>query len=397
MSRIEAVTGNTAAALGAALARPQVIAAYPITPQSSVVETLAQMVADGELAAGMIEAESEHSDMSLVQGVALAGGRSFTATSAQGLALMYEPYFRMATLRLPMVMAIAGREMTSPETVWGGQQDSISVRDAGWIQIYVEDNQEILDMVLQGYRIAEHPEVLLPVNICYDGFYLSHLMERVEIPDQAAADRFLPPYASRHVILDPANPMAVDPMTPGEILMQYRRSHLTAMQRAVDVIGQVDAAFAQAFGRSWGGMIETYRCDDAEMVLVTMGSMTGTAKTAVDQKRQAGVKVGLVKVRVLRPFPVRQLRQALAGKQAIAVLDRNVCFGWNTGVLYMETLAALQGLGQTMATLPVIGGLGGADIALADCLGCIDRLEAIKASPGQADCLWLLKPGGGGA
>ncbi|HMM19358.1 MAG TPA: transketolase C-terminal domain-containing protein [Selenomonadales bacterium] len=389
MNKIIATTGNTSAAIGAALAKPDVIAAYPITPQSSVVEYLAKMVADGTVKARMIQVESEHSAMSVVQGAALAGGRTFTATSAQGLALMYEPYFRMSTLRLPMVMAIAGREMTSPETIWGGQQDSISVRDAGWIQVYVEDNQEILDMIIQGYKIAEDKKVLLPLNVCYDGFYLSHMTERIEIPAQQTVDAFLPPYRQEHVILDPQRPMAVDPLTPGNILMEYRESHLRAMQNALAVIGQVDEEFGAAFGRRYGGLIEEYRCQDAETVVVAMGSMVGAAKEAVDIKREAGIKVGVVKVRFMRPFPRQRLRQALAGKKAFAVVDRNVSFGWNTGALYQETLAAVSGLDDKPSTIPVIGGLGGADITLRHFLACIDLLDEAKNSGREYDTLWL--------
>lgn len=391
MNKIIATTGNTSAAIGAALAKPDVIAAYPITPQSSVVEYLAKMVADGTVKSRMVQVESEHSAMSVVQGAALAGGRTFTATSAQGLALMYEPYFRMSTLRLPMVMAIAGREMTSPETVWGGQQDSISVRDAGWMQVYVEDNQEILDMIIQGYKIAEDKNVLLPLNVCYDGFYLSHLTERLEIPEQKLVDAFLPPYRQDHVILDPQRPMAVDPLTPGNILMEYRESHLQAMQNALGVICKVDEEFGASFGRRYGGLIEEYRCQDAETVVVAMGSMVGTAKEAVDIKREAGIRVGVVKVRFMRPFPRQQLRQALAGKKAFAVVDRNVSFGWNTGALYQETLAAVSGLGDKMSTIPVIGGLGGADITMRHFLKCIDLLDEAKNSGREYGTLWLKK------
>ncbi|MHC1745918.1 MAG: transketolase C-terminal domain-containing protein [Negativicutes bacterium] len=391
MNKVMAMTGNTCAAIGAALAKPAVVAAYPITPQSSVVEYLAKMVADGKVCSRMIQVESEHSAMSVVQGAAIAGGRTFTATSAQGLALMFEPYFRMSTLRLPMVMAIAGREMTSPETIWGGQQDSISVRDAGWMQVYVENNQEILDMIIQGYKIAEAQNVLLPINVCYDGFYLSHLMERVEIPSQDMVDAFLPSYKQTHVILDPQRPMAVDPLTPGDILWKYRKDHLQAMQAALEVIDQVDREFGVAFGRQYGGVIEEYRCEDADIVIVAMGSMVGTAKEAVDMKRAEGIKAGVVKVRFMRPFPVQRVRQALQGKKAFAVVDRNVCFGWNTGSLYQETLAAVSNLGQKMSTMPVIGGLGGADITLRHFLECIESLEAAKDQGREYDTLWLAK------
>lgn len=390
MGKIEAISGNTAAAIGAALSRPDVIAAYPITPQSSVVENIASMIAKGELDSNMVEVESEHSAMSVVQGAALAGGRSFTATSAQGLALMYEPYFRMSTLRLPMVMAVAGREMTSPETVWGGQQDTISVRDAGWIQIYVEDNQEILDMMIQGYKIAEDHRVLLPVNICYDGFYLSHLTERVEIPSQEKVDTFLPTYYSKHVILDPKNPMAVDPLTPGNILMKYRKSHLKAMQKAFEVLEEVDKEFEKEFGRSYGGQIEEYRCKEADIVLITMGSMTGTAKEAVDIKREKGIKIGLIKVRMMRPFPKVKIANILKDKKAFAVIDRNVIFGWDSGALYMETKASISHIGKRLTSVPIIAGLGGADISLDRFVECIDYLESVKEKGQEFECLWWI-------
>jgi phenylglyoxylate dehydrogenase alpha subunit len=199
MSKVMVMNGNKAAAVGAMLSRPEVIAAYPITPQTPIVEFLTEFVANGELDSVISEVESEHSAMSVVTGASLAGSRVFTATSSQGLALMYEPYFRASTLRLPIVMAIVNREMISPQTVWGGPQDSLTLRDAGWIQIYVEDNQEILDMIIQAYKIAENNEVLLPVNICYDGFYLSHMTEKVIVPDQEDVDRFLSPYNPIHI------------------------------------------------------------------------------------------------------------------------------------------------------------------------------------------------------
>lgn len=385
---VKAVTGNTAAALATSLCEPDLIAAYPITPQSSVVEYLAQMVADGKISASMIQVESEHSAMSVVQGAAAAGGRVFTATSAQGLALMYEPYFRMSTLRLPMVMAVATREMTSPETVWSGQQDAMSVRDAGWVQVYVENNQEIFDMIIQGYRLAEDKDVLLPVNVCYDGFFLSHLTERVELPSRDDVAAFLPKYAPEHVAFDPEKPMAIDPLTPGNILIQYRRGHLEAMQRALAKLEKVDEEFAAAFGRKWGGAIEEYRMEDAEIAILTIGSMTGTGRVAVDMARERGIKVGLVKVRYMRPFPSERIAKALKNVKAWAAVDRSVCFGWNTGPVYMEARAA-AGLGA--ASFSAIGGLGGADIALQDFDKVINNLVANIDKPGQHETLWLEK------
>ena len=387
MSEVKALTGNKCAAYGAALCRPDLIAAYPITPQSSVVETLADMVYSGELDSRMVQVESEHSAMSVVQGAAAAGGRVFTATSAQGLALMYEPYFRMSTLRLPMVMAIATREMTSPETIWSGQQDAMSVREAGWIQCFCETNQEILDMILQGYMLAEDPRVLIPVNVCYDGFYSSHLVERVELPSQADADAFLPPY-SLPAKLDPRTPQALDPMTPGELLMKYRRDHLESMKAALAVIDEVDAKFAAAFGRSYGGCIDTYLMEDADFALVTVGGMTGTARDAVDEARERGIRAGVVKLRFIRPFPAERIKEALTGVKGFAVVDRSVSFGWNAGPMYVETCAALGEAVNGKARFSAIGGLGGADISMAHMERVIEALAA-AAVPGGRDTLWL--------
>ena len=388
MGEVKAMTGNKCATMGAALCRPDLIAAYPITPQSSVVEGLADLVFSGELNSRMVQVESEHSAMSVVQGAAAAGGRVFTATSAQGLALMYEPYFRMSTLRLPMVMAIATREMTSPETIWSGQQDAMSVREAGWIQCFCETNQEILDMIIQGYMLAEDKRVLIPVNVCYDGFYSSHLVERVELPTQEEVDAFLPAY-SLLAKLDPATPQALDPMTPGELLMKYRHNHLEAMQAALPVIDEVDAKFAAAFGRSYGGAIDTYKLDDADYALVTVGGMTGTARDVVDAMRESGVKVGVLKLRFTRPFPVEKVRAALANVKGFAVVDRSVSFGWNAGSMYSEVCAAM---GETLAGkayFSAIGGLGGADISMAHMENVVKTLTSLN-EPGRADTLWLM-------
>ena len=391
MSKIKAMTGNQSASIGACLSRPDVIAAYPITPQSSVVEGLAAMIADGKSDAQMVQVESEHSAMSVVQGSAMAGGRVFTATSAQGLALMYEPYFRMSTLRLPMVMAIATREMTSPETVWSGQQDAMSVRESGWIQVFVENNQEILDMIIQGYKISEDKDVLIPMNVCYDGFYLSHLTERVEIPSQEQVDEFLHRYKCEHVAYDPQHPMAVDPLTPGEILINYRENHLQSMQKVKDIIEKVDREFKEKFGRSYGGLIDTYRCEDAEIVVVTIGANVGTARVAVDLAREKGKKVGLIKVRFMRPFPNEKIAEVLSNKKGYAVIDRSVSFGWNSGVLYQEVKAAVSDLNQNLCSISAIGGLGGLDISLNHVMSVIDVLDkAIKEEKqGQLQTMWL--------
>lgn len=390
MGKIMVLTGNYTATEAAALCRPDLIAAYPITPQSSVVEGLAAKVHNGELDANMVQVESEHSAMSVVQGAAAGGGRVFTATSAQGLALMYEPYFRMSTLRIPMVMALATREMTSPETVWSGQQDAISVRDAGWIQVFCDSNQEIMDMIIQGYKLAEHPEVLIPVNVCYDGFYSSHLTEGVDVPEQKEVDEFLPAPSFSHCVLDPENPFALDPLTPGPLLMKYRKNHLDAMEKALEVIEEIDREFGEKFGRSYGGAVSSYRAEDAEVVLVTIGGMTGTGMDAVDMAREKGIKAGLIKLRFIRPFPAKRIAKLLEGKKAFAVVDRSVCFGWSQGPMHMEVKAALADVDEKYAHFSAIGGLGGADISLRNLLETIELLEAVKDAPGEKATKWFM-------
>ena len=392
MAKQVVLTGNYAAAEAAALCRPEVIAAYPITPQSSIVERLSEKVYNGELDAEMIQVECEHSAMSAVQGAAAGGGRVFTATAAQGLALMYEPYFRMSTLRLPMVMALATREMTSPETVWSGQQDAMSVREAGWIQIFCESNQEIVDMIIEAYRLAEDPRIRIPVNVCFDGFYSSHLTEGVWLPDQAEVDAFLPdPRMSLPALLNPDHPLSLDPLTAGPILMKYRKDHLEAMTRVLPVLEEIDAAFGKQFGRSYGGGIEASRTDDADLVLITIAGMSGTAKDAVDLAREHGIHAGLIRLRVTRPFPARQIAAALRGKKAFSVVDRSVCFGWNQGPMHMEVKAALADQSARFSHFSTIGGLGGADISLAELGQVIDKLEEVKDEPREYPVHWLLK------
>ena len=375
---VEVLNGNKAAAWAARLARPDVIAAYPITPQTPVVEYLTQFYADGDLDCQMSEVDSEHSAMSILTGAALTGVRCYTATSSQGLALMYEPYFRASTLRLPIVMNIVNREMISPQTVWGGPQDSLTLRDAGWLQLYVEDNQEILDATIQAFRIAEHPDVLLPINVCYDGFYLSHMSERVEIPTPQAVKTFLPPYTSRHIVLDPEHPQAVDPLTSGYLLQEYRQKHMAAQQNALKVIQQVNNEYAVLTGRNWGGLLESYRMEDAEYAVVTLGSVTGAVREIVDRTRERGIRIGLVKIRSLRPFPSVQVAEALANVRGFGVIDRNVSFGWNTGILFQEIRSALYHSERTPVCVPFVGGLGGEGITLE----LVDRVveQTIKAA-----------------
>jgi len=245
-------------------------------------------------------------------------------------------------------------------------------------------------MIIQGYKIAENHDVLLPVNVCYDGFYLSHLDERVEIPDQDMVTDFVKVFNLSHLSFDPKYPMAVDPMTSGPRAMKYRESHLNAMQNALKVIDDVDDEFEKTFGRSYGGVIDTYLCDDAGLIILTIGSTTGTAREAVDIARAAGKKVGLIKVRFMRPFPSARIAEILKGKKGFAVIDRSVSFGWNAGALYVEVKSAVSDLINETPNFSAIGGLGGSDITLKHVLNCIEHLDNLSKNPmGQAETIWL--------
>lgn len=388
MGKIDVLNGNKAAAYGAKLARVELLAAYPITPQTPLVEYLATYVADGEIDADLVEVESDHSALSVLQGGVLAGARTFTGTSSQGLALMYEPYIRTSTMRMPIVMALVTREVISPQTVWGGQQDAVTVREAGWIQIWCETVQEILDTVVQAYKIAENKEVLIPVNVCYDGFSLSHMAERVELPDQELVDQFLPAPDISHLKLDPAKPMSVDPLTAGPMLTEFRHKQVTAMKRAEEVIEEVREEWAEKFGRDHGGMIDTYRMEDAEIAIVCLGSPAGTARVVIDQMREQGIKVGMLRIRVLRPFPVEAVKQILSKVKAIGVIDRNVSFAAGFGISYLEVKQAFGGE-KMPPMLDFIGGLGGSDVTLAN-IGDAVLLTQYVANGGKwKDVTWF--------
>ena len=383
------VTGNEAAALGAKLAKPAVVSVYPITPQTQVCEKLAKYIATGELKAEIVEAEGEHSVMSILHGAALAGARTFTATSAVGLFFMFEPYIRTSTLRLPIVMAIANRELNGPNGVASGQSDTFVVREAGWIQLYVEDCQEILDTIIMAYKIAENESVRLPVNVCYDGYYLSHLYEPVMVPDQALVDRFLPPYRPA-LILDPDHPLTIDGWTPGELLPSYRDSHMKAMEEAKEVINSVDREYGEVFGRSYGGLFEKYRVDDADLILITVGSCTGTARVVVDEFRdQLGVNIGLVKLRSVRPFPRKELCRLLDGRAVVGVMDRQVSFGWNSGSICWELKSALYEAQKRPAVIGFMGGMAGADISPEVIREAINLIIAKSQGKVVAEATWL--------
>jgi pyruvate ferredoxin oxidoreductase alpha subunit/phenylglyoxylate dehydrogenase alpha subunit len=394
--RVIVCDGNEAAAWAVSLSRVDMVAVYPITPQSSLVEYLAKFIADGRLQAELVDAEGEHSVLSVLHGAALAGARTYTATCGPGLAFMFEPYLRTPGLRLPLVMSIVTRDTLTPQSVWGGQQDAMSVREVGWIQMYCETVQEVLDSVIMAYRIAEHRSVMLPVNVCHDGNYLSFGAARVELPEQPAVDAFLGAKdVNWHAALDPERPMAVDPLTGGSggagpaTFVRYRKGQCAGMQQALRVIAEVHEDWARCFGRRHAPLVEEYWLEDAEYALMTIGSMTGAAKDAVDEARAAGEKVGLIKVKTFRPFPAQAVAAAAAKLNALGVVDRSVDFGWNCGPLYRETLGALHHVRRHVPAMSFIGGLAGADLTPEHFARAIATVSGLARGAEPGPTVWL--------
>ncbi len=388
--------GNEAAAWGVAAARPDVVAVYPITPQSSLVEYVSQFIADGVIDAELMNVEGEHSVLSALQGACLAGARTYTATCGPGLAFMFEPYMRTPGMRLPMVASLVTRDGITPQCVWGGQQDAMTVREVGWIQIYCESVQEVLDTTIMVYRIAEHRDVMLPVNVNHDGNYLSYAVSRVEIPDQGEVDDYLGEKdVNWHVALDPQRPMAVDPLTGGPAgtgpatFVRYRKGLCDGMQNALRVIGEAHQEWGRRMGRHWAPLVEEYRLDDADYAIVTIGSMTGAAKDTVDGFRARGEKVGLIKVKTFRPFPVEAMKAALSKVSAVGVVDRSVSFGWNAGPLYQDVLGALYQLEEKIPAASFIGGLAGSDLTGVHFSRVIEATARAGSSNLPGEPVWL--------
>ena len=388
--------GNEAAAWGVSKARPDMVAVYPITPQSSLAEYISQFVADGTIDADLMDVEGEHSVLSVLQGACLAGARTFTATCGQGLAFMFEPYFRTPPLRLPIVMSIVTRDGISPQCVWGGHQDAMTVKEVGWIQMYCETNQEILDTIIMAYKIAENPDVMLPTNVCHDGNYQSYGVEQVELPDQDIVDAYLGAKDTNwHVALDPERPMGVDPLTGGSggigpsLFVRYRKGTCKGMQNALRVITEAHEQWAQKIGRKYAALVEEYRLDDADYAIVTIGGMTGAAKDAVDEARDAGKKVGLIKIKTFRPFPLEAMLKAISKVKAVGVIDRSVNFGWDTGPVYQETLAAMYHMKERIPALSFIGGLAGADITETDFARVIETVGRTLKGEIFKETIWI--------
>jgi pyruvate/2-oxoacid:ferredoxin oxidoreductase alpha subunit len=355
--RVTLLTGNHAVAWAARLARPQVVPVYPITPQTPVLEQLTEFQAEGVFDAQIITPESEHSVMAACIPASLAGCRVFTATASQGLLLMHELLHYAAGARAPIVMANVNRTVASPWAFWPDQTDSLSQRDTGWIQFYVESAQEALDTVLQAFRVAE--QVLLPAMINLDAFYVSHALEPVHVPAQQAVDAFLPAYAPAHR-LDTLAPESWGNVVTQDMFYRHRQALETAMRRVPEAVAEADRAWREATGRGYG-VIERYRCEGAHTVIVTLGSLCGTAREAVDAMRAAGEAVGLLKVRLFRPLPVRELRDALANVTDVVVLDRNHSPGCG-GVLHQELRAALYGMAGAPWVHGLLAGVGGVNV-----------------------------------
>ena len=353
------MVGNHAVSWGVMLARAEVIPAYPITPQTSIVEELSVLCADERLRAKFIPVESEHSAMACCVGASAAGVRAFTATSSQGLALMHEMLHWAAGARLPIVMANVNRALGSPFNIWGEQSDSLSQRDTGWLQLYCENNQEVLDTVIQSFKIAE--EVLLPVMLVLDAFTLSHTAEAVDIPEQSLVDGFLPRYQAK-LRLDPKDPRSFACLAPPEYLMEFRYKMQQSMLEAKEVCRRVDEEFSRTFGRKYG-LIEAYRCEGADLILVTSGSVAGTARVAVDALREKGRNVGLVKVRLFRPFPKDELLEVVRDTEKVAVLDRSLSLGIG-GFFAHEIRAAFCNEKKHPPIFSYITGLGGRDVTM---------------------------------
>jgi len=346
------------------LAKVDVIAAYPITPQTHIVEELSLYVANGELDAAFIPVESEHSAMSAAIGAVATGARTYTATSSQGLILMSEIVFIAASYRLPIVMTIANRSLSGPISIWNDHSDIMAIRDAGWIQIFAENGQESFDLTLMGFKIAEDKRVLLPVGINLDGFILTHMIEPIEVLDQAEVDSFLPPFEPS-LVLDPKRPVSIGPVGVPEIYMEAKKQHEQALLGSKEVIKQVFGEWKERFGREYN-VIETNGDPEAEIVFVTMGGLGETVMSAVEELNQNGQKARQVRIRLWRPFPEEELLAALQGAKKVIVIDRAISFGATQGPVCAEVKAGLYQQGTKPEIYNFICGLGGRDVTRED-------------------------------
>lgn len=373
------VSGDEAVAMGVRLARPHVISAYPITPQTIVVERLSEMVEDKSLKAEFLHVESEHSAMAAAMGVSSVGARPFTATSSQGLLYMSEVMHYVSGARFPIVMMNANRSIAVPWSIYGDQRDSLSQLDSGWIQVYVEDAQEALDMIIQAYKIAENKDVLTPMMINLDGFVLTHTYELVDLPKQEKVDEFLPSINSV-VKMDINDPKSLCFSTSPEHNMEFKYKQHIAMMNAKKVIEDVDKEYGDMFGRYYDGLIEEYKTKDAETLLLTVGSITGTTRVVIDKLRAEGKKVGLIKLRYLRPFPEEELQSIVSKVKVLGVLEKDVSFGYE-GTVFTNVSSAISKMEVKPQVYNFLGGMGGRDISKKDIEDII--LQLIDAQNGK--------------
>ncbi len=357
----EVVSGNSAAAWGARMAKTDVISAYPITPQTTVVEKIAEFVANQEFSPKFIKVESEHSAMAACIAASQTGARTFTATSSHGLALMHELLHWSAAARTPVVMSNINRAMGPPWSVWADHSDSMSQRDTGWIQIYTQNNQEVFDSVLMGFKLGEDQDVMLPVMVNEDAFFLSHTIEPVLIPDQEEIDNFLPPFDPEYR-LDPKDVHGFGSLSmPHQWYMELRYKIAEGHERAMTKLEEIQKEFADAFGREYD-IIDEYRCDDAKIILLGIGTMAGTAQDTIDEIREEwGLEVGFARIRLFRPFPVERMRTLLKRAKFVGVLDRSFTFGYE-GPLFTEIKSAIYGLRRQPLMKNYVVGIGGRDI-----------------------------------
>jgi pyruvate ferredoxin oxidoreductase alpha subunit len=370
------IEGSRAVAEAVALCRPEVICAYPISPQTHIVEGLGELVKSGELnPCEFINVESEFSAMSVAIGASAAGARSYTATASQGLLFMAEANYNASGLGLPIVMTVANRAIGAPINIWNDHSDSMSQRDCGWIQLFAESNQEALDLHIQAFKLGE--ELSMPVMVCMDGFILTHAYERVDMPAQAEVDAFLPVYEPRQV-LDPADPVSIGAMVGPEAFMEVRYLAHAKQTMALERIPEIAAEFAQRFGRNSGGLVRGYRCEDAETIVVALGSVLGTLKDTVDELRNDGQKVGVMGIHSFRPFPLAAVRGVLQGAKRVVVLEKSFSVGLG-GVVSTDVRLALSGLHLHGYT--VVAGLGGRAITKASLVRTLRDAIADKLQP----------------
>jgi len=382
MSKIMLLNGNEAAAYGVMLSDVDIIPIYPITPQTPLIHKIAELIASGEFQADLIHLESDQSAMAAAVGASLCGTRVFTASNSQGLLYMAEVCYYASGLRLPIVMAVINRAVSSPHSRYPDHSDAIALRSSHWIQIFCENNQEVIDTTIQMFRICEDKKVLLPGMFCYESYLLSSTSENVEVPEKDRVRDFVGDYKPEHIILDPDDPMTINAPTTPDFLTEFRYKQKVAMDNALEVIKKVGKEFEKEFGRYYD-LLDIYEVEDAEAVIVTMGTIASTAKEVVDEMRKEGKKVGVLRVRSFRPFPVEELRKALKNAEAIATIDRNFSAGSN-GALYDEVRSALYNTG-----IPVkgyIAGLGGRNVSKDD----IKRVfEDLISGNGVEEITWI--------